>query len=265
MARAEPRAGPVVLAIDTTAGACSVAVDGPGGAVARSEPMTRGHSRHVLGLVEAALAHAGVEPSTIAAIGFGSGPGSFTGLRIACGVAQGLGFGWGVPLVPVDAMRTLASQAGEGDGPVLVALDLRMREVCIGVFDRVGSSTWPEPVAPYALVSPERAVVAFDAVGGSPRLAGDGFDAYPALAAWAGARGAAARPPGAVQPDAVAVARLARIGLAGGRAVDAARAAPAYLRDKVALDVDEQAALRGAREAGTAAGPAAPGAAGAAR
>ncbi|MCA3179939.1 MAG: tRNA (adenosine(37)-N6)-threonylcarbamoyltransferase complex dimerization subunit type 1 TsaB [Burkholderiaceae bacterium] len=249
------RAGPTVLAIDTTAGLCSVALLGPRGALQRAEPMTHGHSRHVLGLLGGVLDEAGVGAGEVTAIGFGSGPGSFTGLRIACGVAQGLGFGWSVPLVPVDAMRTLALQASL-DAPgsaarVLVALDLRMGEVCIAAFDRFDGATWPSPSEAPALSPPERAIEAFDAHEGTPLLAGDGFDAYPALGEWARRRGAV-RARTAIQPDASAVARLALAGLSVGLAVDAARAAPTYLRDKVALDVGEQAALRAARAAGTA-------------
>ncbi len=252
------RAGQTVLAIDTTAGLCSVALLGPRGAARRAEPMTHGHSRHVLGLVGAVLDEAGVAPGEIAAIGFGSGPGSFTGLRIACGVAQGLGFGWSVPLVPVDAMRTLALQASlaapDAPGPVLVALDLRMGEVCVAAFDPFDGAAWPTPSDGPALASPERAVQAFDAHGGAALLAGDGFDAYPALGEWVRQRDAV-RAPTAIQPDASAVARLALAGLRAGMQIDAGRAAPTYLRDKVALDVREQAALRAARAAGAAGAP----------
>jgi tRNA threonylcarbamoyladenosine biosynthesis protein TsaB len=247
-------AAPVVLAIDTTAASCSVALDGARGRARRAAPMHQGHSRHVLRLVEAVLGEAGVAPAEVSAIGFGSGPGSFTGLRIACGIAQGLGFGWAVPLVPVDAMRTLALQAAlaapRADGPVLVALDLRMGEVCFAGFDRVDPRAWPEPFLAPRLAAPDVALAAFEPRGARALLAGDGFDVHRPLADWAARCGAGARPSSAVQPDAAAVARLALAGLQAGRAVDAERAAPTYLRDKVALDVDEQAALRAARAAG---------------
>jgi tRNA threonylcarbamoyladenosine biosynthesis protein TsaB len=249
--RADDGARPTVLALDTTAGACSVAVAGPGGSAGRSLPMTQGHSRHLLGLVEAVLQEAEIEPRTIDAIGFGCGPGSFTGLRIACGVAQGLGLGWGCPLVPVDAMRTLAAQAAQALGAgdwVLVALDLRMGEVCVAAFPAraLSDGLWPEPALGPLLAAPEAARAAFTALGATaPVLAGDGFDAYPLLRE--GALAAASRPARAVQPDAGTLATLAALGLRTGRAVDAADAAPTYLRDKVALDVGEQAALRAAR------------------
>ncbi|MFM1991846.1 MAG: tRNA ((37)-N6)-threonylcarbamoyltransferase complex dimerization subunit type 1 TsaB [Pseudomonadota bacterium] len=242
---------PTVLAIDTTAGMCSVAVLGPRGVARRAEPMTRGHSRHVLGLVEAVLADTSTPAAAVDAIGFGSGPGSFTGLRIACGVAQGLGFGWGRPLVPVDAMRTLGRQAAPGatHEAVWVALDLRMGEVCVAVFAPGAlDAPWPEPRLGPLLVRPEAALAAFAADGArAPLLAGDGWDVHPSLRE--GAPRDAVRAAGAVHPDAAAVAALAVAGLAAGHAVPAERAAPTYLRDKVALDVDEQAALRAARGA----------------
>lgn len=252
--RGERRAEPIVLAIDTTAGSCSVALAGARGIFRRAVPMTHGHSRHLLGLVEGVMGDAGLVPAEVSAVGFGSGPGSFTGLRIACGVAQGLGYGWGVPLVPVDAMRTLALQAAlaepQASGPVLVALDLRMGEICVAVFPPFDAGTWPEPFAPARLATPQQAIAVFEGLAPRAVLAGDGFDAYPVLGEWAALHAGGARPPSAVQPDAQAVARLAFVGLQSGRTVDAADAAPTYLRDRVALDVDEQAALRAARIAG---------------
>lgn len=244
---------PRVLAIDTTAATCSVAFDG----VRRALPMVHGHSRHLLPLVAVVLAEAGVGPSAIDAIGFGSGPGAFTGLRIACGVAQGLAFGWDRPVVPVDAMRTLAWQAAHDAAAdsrpralVCVTLDVRMGEVCRAAFqlEALLAGRWPDARLEPAIVAPPTALADFDRLAPSDvLLAGDGYDRHPALAGWAGDR---PRPAGARQPDAAAVAALAAIGVCAGRAVDAAAAAPWYLRDKVALDVDEQAALRAARTSG---------------
>lgn len=258
-----------VLAIDTTAGQCSVALLGPHGCAVRVETMIQGHSRAVLPMIDELLGSAGVVASAIDLIGFGSGPGSFTGLRVACGVAQGLGFGWGRPLVAVDAMRTLALQAaqaaqavgGAGASPawLMVALDVRMGEVCHAVFrhaDLVGSQPWSAPVAGPVIGSPALAMTVFDAFAGEPAwLAGDGFQSYPALGDWAGQAGdLRQRPDSAVQPDAAAVAHLALLGWQQGRSIDAALAAPDYLRDKVALDVAEQAALRATMKAARDAG-----------
>lgn len=231
-----------VLALDTTAARCSVALAG----AYRMLPMMHGHSRHVVSMVRQVLAEAGLAPAAIDAVAFGSGPGAFTGLRIACGVAQGLAYGWDRPVVAVDAMRTLAWQAfAATDAPVAcVALDVRMGEVCRAVFarTRMDGAGWLEAHLPATLVAPDRAAADFEAIDiGEAVLAGDAFDLHPALAAWADGR---PRPADALQPDARAVAELAAIALHAGRATRATEAAPLYLRDKVALDVDEQAQLR---------------------
>jgi len=269
----EPRAAPperdtpvTVLAVDTTAGQCSVALLGPRGGTVRVEPMIQGHSRAVLPMIDSVLGSAGIAASAIDLIGFGSGPGSFTGLRVACGVAQGLGFGWGRPLVAVDAMRTLALQAAQAAGEagaspawLMVALDVRMGEVCHAVFryaDLAGASGWPAPLAGPVIGSPAQAMTAFDEFAGEAAwLAGDGFHGYPVLTDWALQAGdMLTRPDTAVQPDALAVARLALLGWQQGRSIDAALAAPDYLRDKVALDVIEQATLRATMKAARDAG-----------
>lgn len=249
---------PVVLAIDTTAGACSVAIDGGAGRAHRALSMTQGHSRHVLGLVEALLAELGIARSRIDLIGFGCGPGSFTGLRIACGIAQGLAFGLDRPVVPVDAIRSLAFQAASdvpGADGIWVALDVRMGEVCHAACPSPAAflaDPWADlPVGP-VLGLPADALASFRASGAArPVLAGDAYDVHPVLATCAA--DAAGRPPRAIQPDAAAVAWLALRGARLGRAIDASLAAPLYLRDKVALDVTEQAALRAARAAAGAA------------
>jgi len=248
-----PDAPTAILAIDTTAAHCSVALARGSVIAGHSVPTVHGHSQWVLRLVRRVIGEAAASPGAIAAIGFGAGPGSFTGLRVACGVAQGLGFGWGCPLVPVDAMRTLALQAaGEkapdvSAGAVCVALDVRMGEVCHAVFapGAFSSDRWPEPIAATRLGTPAEALErfrSFESLG--VLLAGDGFDVHRELGLWAGGLDPARRRAAAVQPDASAVARLAAIGLRLGRAIDPAEAAPAYLRDKVALDVNEQAARR---------------------
>jgi tRNA threonylcarbamoyladenosine biosynthesis protein TsaB len=276
-----PAGGPApgVLAIDTTAARCSAAVRRGRIAVVRGERIGVGHSRAVFGLIEAVCAQAEVDPGAIDAIAFGCGPGSFTGLRVACATAQGLGLGWGRPVLAVATFRTLAWQAFAagavtdvgGSGPeerctVVVALDLRMGQVCAAVYRGYpgldSDEHWETLLAP-ALLDASTAVARFDSLltglGAAStdvgsvrpaglRLAGDGYDAHPALADWAASLGARAwRPADAVQPDAGAVAALAILDWHRGRAVDPAEAAPLYLRDEVALDVEQQARLRAAR------------------
>jgi tRNA threonylcarbamoyladenosine biosynthesis protein TsaB len=134
-----------------------------------------------------------------------------------------------------------------------------MGEVCYAVFryvDLAGATGWPAPVASPVIGSPAQAVTVFDEFAAEPAwLAGDGFQSDPVLADWAQRAGdRLRRPDSAVQPDALAVARLARLGWQLGRRIDAALAAPDYLRDKVALDVTEQAALRATMKAARDAG-----------
>jgi tRNA threonylcarbamoyladenosine biosynthesis protein TsaB len=249
-----PVAGsPTILALDATAGSCSVALLHADRCEQVMEPLGPSHSRRVLAMVAELLERRGLDPPQIDAIGFGAGPGSFTGLRVACGVAQGLGFGWRRPLVPVDSMATLAWQACERVDVewVLVAIDARMGEVYRAAWRR--SALRLEPALAAAARAPALAAVEFEALPRMSRrtaIAGDGFAACQALAAWARAAAPPVEAPDqARRPAATAVARLAARAFADGLAVDPADAAPVYVRDKVALDVDEQAALRARRAA----------------
>jgi tRNA threonylcarbamoyladenosine biosynthesis protein TsaB len=254
--------GSTILALETSAGQCSVALLVGQACSHRSLPMTQGHSRVLLGLIDEVLVEAGVARSSIDAVGYGSGPGSFTGLRVACGVAQGLALGWDRPVVGVDTPVALALQASQSRAlaqrtvadRIAVAMDLRMSEICHAVYDGdalTDPRAWPRPLEPLALGAAQAAALLFS--GHDPAclwLAGDGFGVSDLLVAWAAPLVEQGRRPlDAVQPDARAVAQLARRGLALGRGVDAAQAAPFYLRDKVALDVNEQAALRASRGA----------------
>lgn len=252
-----------VLALDTTAALCSVSLLTRQGSLTRQvnrcEPLTPGQSRSVLEMVDAVMAPsiAQGDAGPVDLIGFGSGPGAFTGLRVACGVAQGLALGWSCPVVPVDSLTTLAWQAARTDPPaatpIIVALDVRMNEVAFAVFDpppaadgSFDDQSWPQAAFGPRLGSPEQAAVWIAkqrASAGTVRFAGDAFRVYEALAAHEPAAGAE-------QPEAWAVAELALIGSRAGRAIDPADAAPFYLRDKVALDRQEQAQLRAARRAG---------------
>jgi len=264
-----------LVAIDTTAGLCSAALWLRGRCVHVAEPMGQGHSRRALAMLAALMADAGLVGGDVDAIAFGAGPGSFTGLRIACGLAQGLGLGWDRPLVPVDSMQTLAwqalQQAPGHAGPaglVLVALDARMGQVYRCAWRRLGphgpDRHGPEGgagrpahfgcVLEAGLVDPAVARDEFEQLlDGQPvtRLGGDGFTAHAALARWVErVAGRVEAPDDAVQPDARAVVSRAVDLLAHAGGVAPEQAAPLYLREKVALDVAEQAALRRTLAAG---------------
>ena len=166
----------------------------------------------------------------------GAGPGSFTGLRTACSVAQGLAFGAGLPVLPVSTLLAVAEEARHQHGctRVVAALDARMNEVYSAPCEwRDGQ--WQVP-ADFALGAPERV-----AVPPGWTLAGSAAAAYPGRLAGA---------PGlALLPTATALLRLAPALWQAGRAVPAEQALPLYIRDKVAQTTAEREADKAARQA----------------
>lgn len=249
-------AGPTVLALDTTAGICSVALLHQGALVQTVDPAPGPHSHRILGRIRQLLAEAQLSGTDLDALALGAGPGSFTGLRLACGVAQGLALGWGLPVVAVSSMASLAMQAlAQAASParedrILVALDARMNECYLSVWSsREGEVTPVGAVSTCPVPELSRHLSACRA--GSPQarllLAGDGFALLDRLDG--GTQGAESGPlagvsTSATHPMAWAVARIAAQRLRQGLAQDPAEVAPFYVRDKVALDVTEQAALR---------------------
>ncbi len=181
------------------------------------------------------LADAGLRLAQLDAIVFGSGPGSFTGLRTACAVAQGLALGAGVPVLPVETLLAMAEQArqdGAGD-QVLALLDARMDEVYWAAYGHTAQG-WRRDGA-VRLGPPQDVVLPAGAV-----LAGNAFDAYDARLP-AGRRVPAL-------PTAAALLALAPALLAAGAAVPADQALPLYVRDKVAQTTAERAAARAAAQ-----------------
>jgi tRNA threonylcarbamoyladenosine biosynthesis protein TsaB len=225
---------PRLLAFDTSTDTLSVAVQhgervlerqGPGGAQASSS---------LIPLIQSLLAEAGLELRTLDAIAFGRGPGSFTGLRTACAVAQGLGFGAGVPLLPVDTLLAVAEEARARFGTlrVVALLDARMDQVYAANYDFGADGAGP--TADVQLLAPEQLVLP-DGAGWA--LAGNAFAAY-------AERLPAGAPRYTVLPGAAAMLRLAPALLAAGRQVAPSDAWPLYVRDKVAQTTAERAAAK---------------------
>ncbi len=218
-----------VLALDSSTEWCSAAVGDGRQWHVRDEHAGSTHSERLLPMVRAVLAEAGLTLGRLDGIAFGAGPGSFTGIRIGCGVAQGLAFGTGLPLVPVSTLEALAQEARRAHGAtrVFACLDARMREVYAALYAAVGA-TWRAETDAVA-VRPET-VPALPA-GAACFGAGNGFRAYPALATRLGLAGTDA----ALRPTARAVGELALPRFAAGEAVAAAAALPVYVRHRVAL------------------------------
>ena len=189
------------------------------------------HSEMLVPMIRRVLDRARLAPAQMDAFGFGQGPGSFTGIRIACGIVQGLAFAAHRPVVPVPSLLALAEQSNEGR--VIAALDARMGEAYLAAYARNGDE-WDEVIAP-RLADP----ASLPPLPGRRWAAtGSGFDPH------AGLREAyrdtvEMRFEGDL-PRARAVARIAARRFARGGGIAAAEAAPLYLRDKVALTIDER-------------------------
>src|SRR5262252_9458385 len=134
-----------LLAIDTSTDSCSVAASSGEALFSRSEPALKRQAERVLGMVEELLADAHIGLGQIEGIAYGEGPGSFTGLRIAAGVTQGLAFARGVGVVGIGSLLALAQQS-EG-ARVIACLDAHMGEVYHAAYARAGAR-WEEVSAP---------------------------------------------------------------------------------------------------------------------
>ena len=216
-----------LLALDTSTEFCSAALWLEGELRTRRVHAGQLHSSLVLPMVDELLQEAGLSLRQLDGIAYGAGPGSFTGLRIACAVTQGLAFGAELPVVGVSTLASLAQQT-DADC-VLTVLDARMAEVYWAAYERTANG-WNCVLEPVLSV-PESVIVpdVRDWVG-----AGNGFAALEA-SLLPRLQGQLTRIYSELMPDAAAVAVLAAPVFARGEGVDAALAAPVYLRDKVAM------------------------------
>lgn len=223
-----------LLAFDTSTSWLSVAVARGADVIEHEEEAGTSHSSRLVPTIDRLLGEAALSLHDLDAIAFGAGPGAFTGVRIACGVAQGLGLGADVRLVPVSTLEAVAQSAWRTHGTqrVLACLDARMREVYVAAFERRDEgwhAVMPEAVLPPSQVSaPEPASAWFGA--------GDGFAAYADLASTLRLVGCDAT----IRPRARALLDLASARIARGDTVDAADALPLYVRHRVALTTAER-------------------------
>jgi tRNA threonylcarbamoyladenosine biosynthesis protein TsaB len=227
-----------VLALDAATEACSVALLDGERLFARHEEFGKSHADRLLAMVEEVLAEAALGLNALDGIAASIGPGAFTGVRITVAVAQGLGFGAGLKIVPVSTLETLAMQllqAQPGTARVLACLDARMGEVYWGCY--AADALRGVRVTAAARVSAPGEVSL--AAGLSHRGIGRGFSAYPALADLPGLQVAAGDR--LALPAAPALAQLGALRLRAGEARDAEDFAPLYLRDRVALTEAERA------------------------
>jgi tRNA threonylcarbamoyladenosine biosynthesis protein TsaB len=224
-----------ILAVDTASAQCSAALLLDETLIVRTVATAREHARLLLPMIDALLVESGTSLRQLDGIAFGRGPGSFTGVRVAASVTQGLALGADLPIRPVSDLRALAEQARRrvgdcGPGPILACMDARMGEVYWATYrlrgDGVIEGSLPESVGPpFSLLN---------AIGEQPSLAiGMGMAAHAQIRAQFGLGDRCCFAD--AEPHAQDVARLAWVDLAAGEPwLDAAAAQPVYVRDEIA-------------------------------
>lgn len=228
-----------LLALDTASAQCSVALLLGDEVISKEVATARDHAQLILPMVDALLAEAGLTLRQLDGIAFGRGPGSFTGVRVAASVTQGLAMGSDLPVLPVSDLRALALRAMQalplaeldrGTGNVLACMDARMGEVYWAAYSTggrgLGSHVTEESVAaPEVVMSQCPPCIAG---------AGRGLAAAPQIAQWLQLPAAANL--GDAEPHAIEIARLAAADLSMGAVwLDAALAQPVYVRNQVAI------------------------------
>ena len=221
----------LILALETSTELGSCALWRDGDIVERLCPPGQSHSETLLPLVRELLGESGLKVAQLDAIAFGVGPGAFTGLRVACGIAQGLAVAANIPLVPVTSLEAMAEMTGAEQ--VLALLDARMGEVYAGSYRRSADGYVLQ--GEIRVCSPASVPLPTDA---GWLICGNAPSAYPELQARIAAAGLPIHP--GILPTAAALARLAAPRAARGEGIDAALAAPLYIRDKVAKTVAER-------------------------
>ena len=261
-----------LLALETSGSVCSVALisrreDGLV-SIARSEHDGTGeHAERMLPRGDGLLADKGLGRNSLAAVAFGQGPGGFTGLRVACGVAQGMAFALEIPVVPVASLMAVAQRdfaaAPNGSSSALrvVVQDARMNEVYLAAYAPEQNETWHTLQAPMLLAANDLTLWLEQAMRDAPgglsadrpiRLVGDGLHLCTELNEWLNLQSAQIEIGPALRPDAASVGQLALPMLTAGQHVRPELAAPLYVRDKVAFTNRE-------REQGMGGNPKAPG------
>lgn len=217
-----------LLAIETATETISVALATNGEVLERYRHAPRQHAELLLPWVEQLLAEAGVSFTSLDAIAFSRGPGSFTSLRIGIGVVQGLAWASDRPVIPVSSLAATAQTAiDDGVNSALVALDARMNEVFTGTFE-ANSNGIMIPVGDEKVCSPGDVQLP---AGSETYGIGIGFERYSALGKLS-AQLAGVRPD--IWPKASSVLKLAQAWLHTHEALPAEQAQPVYLRDNVA-------------------------------
>lgn len=236
-----------ILAIETSTELASAALLRDGELVVHESAGVQTHSDAILPMIQRLLADAGIALRQCDAVAFGVGPGSFTGVRTACGVVQGLAFGADRPVLPVVTLEAMAQGCAQefgiaADQDILTVLDARMGEVYWARYRAAADGGWCE------LQAPSLSAAALVNVAQSPVACGNGLAAYADVftSDFIAQHFSAAH--AQIMPHARHIAALGALDFARGKALPAQDAQPLYLRNKVALTTAEREAK--AKEAG---------------
>ena len=240
---------PTILAIETSSELASCALLQGDLVLSRASSGVRTHSQSILPMVQELLQEANIALKDCDAIAYGSGPGSFTGVRTACGIAQGLAFGAALPLVPVVtlAAMALACHQQTGAAEILAVLDARMGEVYWAQYHYADADADGGAPAASTLIGPSLSAPA-DVLpqGESVTACGNGLTVY--ADAFQGRSFCDGAQPD-IMPHAVQVGQLARIAFGAGAVLPAREAQPLYLRNKIAFTSAERREIQSAKAA----------------
>lgn len=221
-----------ILALDTATENCSVALLVDDKVYVRSEIAPRDHTKKILPMVDEVLKEAGLTLTDLDALAFGRGPGSFTGVRIGIGIAQGLSFGADLPMIGISTLAAMAQGAYRKHGAeqVATAIDARMSEVYWARYLRQEDGTWLA-VDEEAVIPPQLVAQNSHSDEHQWYRAGTGWQAYSELLDQVKF---VTQQSDVLFPDAEDIVQLAKFELAKDNTIDAEQASPVYLRDTVA-------------------------------
>ncbi len=223
-----------ILSLDTATEAVTVALLKGENSFTRQATGFSAHSEHVISFVDAVLKEGEIALKDVDAIAFGAGPGAFTGLRVACAVAQGLGWAADKPLVAVSNLAA-AAFAAEVSGRIMAALDARMHQCYAAIFDCVKGAI-PKAVTDPIVANPED-LVCLAKEKNVTFITGEALAIYEEELSHI--KGVA--PLKSEAPDALAMAYLAQLMARAGTVCRAIDAAPIYVRNRVALTIEDRA------------------------
>ncbi len=220
-----------LLALDTSTEFLSLALQLNDKTFTHYQHAGNASSQLILPQIQALLDEANVKLSDLDGIAFGAGPGAFTGVRIACGVAQGLGFGANIPVVGVNTLLALAEASGEDN--VIACLDARMGEIYHAAFEKINGEWIDQSIT--NVIKPEAAPV----LEGAWLGAGSGWAVYGEILSKIYGENVVKTLPN-ITPMAEAILQLATPIFTAGEAKPASEAMPIYIRNRVALTTAER-------------------------